>query len=88
MIPYRVPFTFDRTHSPRYRLRNVSDERLRGVTATLLGPGLMPATSPATLAPGEKLDLMIYAEDLALATILIIRWLRPNGEEYLWRVAF
>jgi hypothetical protein len=88
MEPYRVPFAFDRASAPHYRLRNTGREPLRGVTATLVGSGVMPAALPRALAPGEHLDLMIRGEDLARDAVLVIRWLRPSGEEYLWRVAF
>jgi len=88
MEPYRIPFTFDRASAPLYRLRNTGHEPLRGVTATLLGSGVMPAGLPRALQPGEHLELMIRGEDLARDAVLVIRWLRPGGEEYLWRVAF
>jgi hypothetical protein len=88
MEPYRIPFAFDRNNPPRYRLLNLGREPVRGVTATLAGPGVMPVPMPCALAPGEALELDIRGDDLARSTTLVIRWLRPNGEEYLWRVAF
>jgi hypothetical protein len=88
MEPYRIPFAFERTRAPHYRLRNMGSEAVRGVTATLLGSGVMPAGLPRALRPGEHLELVIRGEDLARESALVIRWLRPNGEEYLWRVAF
>jgi hypothetical protein len=88
MEPYRVPFAFDRACAPHYRLRNLGGEPVRGVTATLVGSGVMPAGLPRALRPGEHLELMIRGEDLARESALVIRWLRPNGDEYLWRVAF
>lgn len=88
MEPYRVPFDFDRTSAPRYRLRNIGDETVRGVTATLLGSGVMPVGLPRLLRPGEQLELVIRGEELARETTLVVRWLRLDGEEYLWRVAF
>lgn len=88
MEPYRVPFAFDRSRAPRYRLLNRGVETVRGVTAILVGSGVMPAPLPRSLAPGDALDLDIRGEDLARDTTLVVRWLRPNGEEYLWRVAF
>ncbi|RQP09316.1 MAG: hypothetical protein EAS51_12215 [Microbacteriaceae bacterium] len=88
MEPYRVPFAFDRRDAPRYVLRNRGTETVRGVTATLLGSGLMPAGHPRALAPGDELELRIRGDDLARDTTLVIRWLRPSGEEYLWRIAF
>lgn len=83
-----MPFTFDRSRAPTFRLRNDGPEPVRGVSLALLGSGMMPATPPRSLQPGEQLELVIRGDDLARATTLVIRWLRPNGEEYLWRVAF
>jgi hypothetical protein len=84
---YRVPFHFDRSGAPRYRLTNVGDEPLRGVTFLLSGPGVMPTTFRALLPPGSSIDVVIRG-DLARATTLIVRWLRPDGSDYLWRVSF
>lgn len=86
--PYRVPFLFDRSRAPVYRLVNIGPERLRGVTAALSGPGVMPAITPLTLDPSDSVQLLIRGEDLARASTLHIRWLRPSGEEFLWRVSF
>jgi hypothetical protein len=88
MEPYRVPFLFDRSRAPVYRLVNVGSERLRGVTVTLLGSGLMPALAPATLDPTWSIEIAIRGADLARDSTLVIRWLRPSGEDYLWRVSF
>ena len=88
MEPYPLPFIFDRSRAPVFRLRNMSLEPVRGVTATLLGSGLMAAGLPRMLRPGEQLELLIRGEDLARESTLVIRWLRVNGDEYLWRVAF
>lgn len=87
--PYRVPLRVDRSLAPAfYRLVNESTEPLRGVTAMLSGPGVMPALAPIALAPGAHVDLRIRGADLARSTLLVVRWLRPNGDEYLWRVSF
>jgi len=83
-----VPFEFDRSTPPRYRLRNVGAEPLRGVTVTLVGSGMMPAGLPRVMWPGSELELLIRGDDLARDAILVIRWMRPNGDDYLWRVAF
>jgi hypothetical protein len=88
MEPYRVPFLFDRSRAPLYRLVNVGGERLRGVTVTLLGSGVMPALAPTTLDPTRSIELTIRGEDLPRESNLVIRWLRPSGEDYLWRVSF
>lgn len=88
MEPYRLPFHFDRAYAPHYRLHNRGSEPVRGLTVTLLGSGVMAAGPPRLLLPGELVELVIRGDDLARETTLVIRWLRPNGEEYLWRVAF
>jgi hypothetical protein len=84
-----VPFHLERDAGPRrYRLTNTGDEALDGVSLSLLGAGLMPASAPSTLQPGDGLEVSISARDLARSTVLIVRWFRPGGDEYLWRVSF
>ena len=86
---YRVPLRLDRRDAPRhYRLRNVGDEPLRGLSFSLLGSGVMRASPPLLLAPGAEVTLRIRGSTLPVSAILIIRWFRPNGDEYLWRVSF
>ena len=87
--PYRLPLRFDRALAPTlYRLVNDGPEVLRGVTALLDGAGVMPALLPVALAPGAHVDIRVRGEDLARSSVLIVRWLRANGDEYLWRVSF
>lgn len=83
---YRVPFRFERGRT--HVLRNVSDEEVYGVTFYLHGGGVMAATAPARLAPGHGVEIVIAARDLARSTILVVRWFRFDGLEYLWRVSF
>lgn len=72
---YPVPFRLERDLGPRrYLLTNEGQEPVDGITLTLLGAGVMPATVPSTLEPGESLEVMISR--------------RSTGEEYLWRVSF
>jgi hypothetical protein len=90
---YRVPWFFDRgdgSDRPTncFALRNLGDERLSAVTFNLYGSGVMPASAPATLEPGDSIEIVISGHDLAKDTIGVIRWFRPNGQEYLWRVSF
>jgi hypothetical protein len=84
---YRVPWVFERGDG-RYTLRNLGTEALTGVTFYLYGEGFMPMTAPTTLYCGEVLEIVISGQDLARDTIGIVRWFRPNGQEYLWRVSF
>ncbi len=86
---YLVPFHLERDAGPRrYLLTNRGREPVDGVTVSLLGPGVMTATAPSTLEAGESLEVFIAARDLARSTVLIVRWFRPSGEEFLWRVSF
>jgi hypothetical protein len=86
---YPVPFAVERDSGPRrYVITNRGQERLEGITMHLLGAGVMPASVPAALEPGEGLEVFISARDLARSTVLVVRWFRPNGDEYLWRMSF
>jgi hypothetical protein len=84
---YRVPWLFERGDGI-FILRNLGVERLLGVTFNLYGSGMMPTSAPATLESGEALEIVISGHDLARDTIGLVRWFRPNGQEYLWRVSF
>ncbi len=85
---YAVPLRIDRSGAPRYRLINVGHERLVGLTYSLLGSGVMNSSAPRTLDVGAQTDILIRGDDLARRTVLVVRWFRPTGEEYLWRVSF
>jgi hypothetical protein len=86
---YPVPFQLERDCGPRrYLLVNRGVEPVHGVTLSLLGAGVMPASAPSTLEPGQGLEVVIAARDLARSTVLVVRWFRPSGEEFLWRVSF
>src|ERR1700712_139270 len=84
---YLVPWAFERGNG-RYALRNLGPEPLSAVTFMLSGAGMTPATAPSTLLPGETLEIMISGSNLARDTIGVVRWFRPDGREYLWRVSF
>lgn len=84
---YRVPFQLERT-PPTYRLLNVGDEPVHGVAVTIHGAGTLAANSPAKLQPGEALEVTVTGDQLERASILVVRWFRPNGAEFLWRASF
>ena len=89
LLAYRVPFVFRRDPASRsYRIENRSDEILDGVALTLHGGGVLGASAPALLRPSETLEVSIAGQKLARDSILVVRWFRPNGDEYLWRVSF
>ncbi|MBN9238388.1 MAG: hypothetical protein BGO97_01790 [Micrococcales bacterium 70-64] len=83
---YRVPFRLER-RPPEYRLVNEGDEPVHGVAVTVHGAGMLAANSPAKLQPGEALEVTISGERLERASILVVRWFRPDGVEYLWRAS-
>ena len=86
---YRVPFALERLPELNlYRLTNTGGETIVGATLTLHGSGLMAASPPRSLAPEDTIEVLIAGRELALNAILVVRWFRPNGTEYLWRVSF
>jgi hypothetical protein len=85
--PYRLPFAVDRTRAPRLRLCNTGPERLRGVCLLLTGRGVMAAPATSVLDPGDSVDFRVLGRDLERDTTVVVRWIRPDGAEYLWRVA-
>jgi len=88
-LAYRVPFLLDREPARHlYRLTNTSIETVHGVTFTLHGAGVMAISPPRVVRPQHGIEVIIAGRDLAVNTILVIRWFRPSGVEYLWRVAF
>ncbi|WP_167139058.1 hypothetical protein [Diaminobutyricimonas sp. TR449] len=84
---YRVPFLVRRERAPTYELVNVGDERLRGIRLTLLGDGRLVWGIPSVLEPADGLLLRMHGDDLARSSVVIVRWLRPSGDEYLWRIS-
>jgi hypothetical protein len=84
---YPVPFRLERD-PPTYRFHNESSEPVHGVAVIVHGPGKLAANAPAKLQPGEALEVTIDGERLERGTILVARWFRPDGTEYLWRVSF
>jgi hypothetical protein len=84
-----VPFRVERDAAVgNYRLINSSREVVHGVSFTLHGAGVMAISPPRIVRPGHGVEVTIAAASIALDTILVVRWFRPNGVEYLWRVAF
>ncbi|GAB3607121.1 hypothetical protein GCM10027413_25300 [Conyzicola nivalis] len=88
-LAYRVPFIVDRSRAPvRYYLVNRSAETLDGMRLAVLGSGLLLPLSQSRLLPGAVLGFAVRGHDLARNSVVIVRWFRPNGDEYLWRVSF
>jgi hypothetical protein len=87
---YPVPWTFDRSQGPPlFTLTNAGREVLHAISLHLLGSGRMLRRAPITMGPGDSMRIVLrHDEDLALDTVLVVRWFRPDGGEYLWRVSF
>jgi len=84
-----VPFRLEREPALNvYRIINAGDEPVHGLTLTLHGAGLMRASIPSLLPPKHALEVTVMGHDLPRNTILVVRWFRPDGVEYLWRVSF
>ncbi|WP_375399425.1 hypothetical protein [uncultured Amnibacterium sp.] len=58
------------------------------MTVTLLGSARLIAAVPGRVHPGERIRFAIRGQDPAIDSTLIVRWLRPGGEEYLAREVF
>lgn len=87
-LAYPVPFRVERLGRGHLRLTNRSDEKLTSVVFLLDGPGVMPAEPAGLLRPGDRAELRVHGEDLARATAVVVRWARPDGSDYLWRISF
>jgi hypothetical protein len=85
---YAVPFWIDRRLAPRlHRIVNVGDEVVRGLRVSLLGSGQLMPISAGPLGPGSSFTLTTLATD-SRDSVVVLRWFRPDGEEYLWRFSF
>lgn len=86
---YPAPWRLDRTLPPPwFRLGHRGFEPAEAVTVTLLGSARLIAAVPGAVLPGASIRFAIRGSDVALDSTLIVRWVRPNGEAYLWRAAF
>jgi hypothetical protein len=81
---YRVPFRLDR-RPPAYRFLNESDEPVHGVAVIIHGASALAANNPVKLQPGEELEVTIDPRHRVQGALLVVRWFRPDGVEYLWR---
>lgn len=88
-LAYPVPLWLDREGAPRtYRLSNIGDEPLRGLSARLLGPGHLEPVHVPVLSPGATVTLTVVGPELERSSTAVVRWFRPSGEEFLWRFSF
>ncbi len=87
-LAYPVPWHVDRSAAPLYRLVNTSRHELRGVTLSIAGASTLRITAPASLRPGESLRAAVTGRSPERDSVLVVRWFRRDGREYLWQMSF
>ncbi|CAD6001689.1 hypothetical protein [Agreia sp. COWG] len=86
---YPVPFIIERrTPGRTLVITNRSREQLSGLSFSILGAGLLRTTAPLLVAPGQQIRLLVRGDDLPRQGVVVVRWFRPDGAEYLWRISF
>ncbi|KJC65640.1 hypothetical protein [Agreia bicolorata] len=86
---YPVPFTIEKRIAPHTLvLTNRSRERLTALSFSLLGTGSLRTSAPLILDPGRQVRLVVTGQELPRRGIVVVRWFRPDGTEYLWRITF
>lgn len=83
-----MPFIVDRREYPRIQILNVSDEPVHHLRLSMAGPGVFITQHSGGLAPGEAAEVTVVGDNLAQETLLVLRWFRPEGQEYLWQISF
>jgi hypothetical protein len=88
-----VPWRLARDHrSGIIEVENTGDEPLLSVRFALAGAGLLGLSLPSTVAPGERLRVVLrgtLATDAAAGAdaMLVLRWFRADGVELLWPIS-
>lgn len=83
---YRVPWRIDRTREPTLVLSNIGNEPLHGVRLSLHGDGSVIFGADSRVPPGGH-AIFRASGCLTPASIVTLRWFRPDETEYLWRIA-
>ena len=86
---YPVPFAIERRIAPHTLvLTNRSPERLSALSFSLLGTGALRTSAPLILDPGRQVKIVVKGQELPRRGLVVVRWFRPDGSEYLWRITF
>ena len=85
-LAYRVPWRVDRAREPTLTIWNVGDEPLHGLRLSMHGDGSVLFGTTTRVQPGEHTTFRING-CLSPASIVTLRWFRPDETEYLWRIA-
>ena len=75
-VAYQVPWRVDRS----------GEEPVHGVRLSLHGDGSVLFASNSLVAPGDHATFRASG-CLTPASIVTLRWFRPDETEYLWRIA-
>ncbi|HPT94794.1 MAG TPA: hypothetical protein PLA13_04635 [Microbacteriaceae bacterium] len=85
-VAYQVPWRVDRSREPTLTLWNTGEEPVHGVRLSLHGDGSVLFASNSLVAPGDHATFRASG-CLTPASIVTLRWFRPDETEYLWRIA-
>lgn len=87
--PYLTPWQVrHREPGGGVTLQNVGTERLTFVRLALAGTGSLALSLPRHANPGERIQISCSEEHPPGAdTVVVVRWFRPDGREYLWLVS-
>lgn len=85
-LAYRVPWRVDRTREPTLTIWNLGDEPLHGLRLSMHGDGSVVFGMTTRVQPGTNTTFRING-CLSPASVVTLRWFRPDESEYLWRIA-
>lgn len=86
METYRLPFAFER-RDDRLRVTNTGPDPVFWLRAIVHGPGVALSHPTPRLEPRSATDIRLGGGDLARDSMLVLQWLRLDGETYLCAVA-
>ncbi|MEB4614631.1 hypothetical protein [Leucobacter sp. M11] len=88
-LAYRVPWAvLQRDPDGTVEVLNIGTERLRFVRFAVIGAGLLGMSLPGPVDVNERLSVRVRGLAAEPASLLLLRWFRPHGGEYLWPIAF
>ena len=86
MDAYRSPFEV-RRHDRGLTLTNRGPEALGWVRLIAHGDGVAVARPIRRLSAGASIDVELHGDGLSRRTLLVVQWLRHDGETYLTSIA-
>jgi len=86
MEAYPVPFRVERS-ADRLRLINRGSSPVRWVRFHAHGAGVAVARPIPSLSVGGSINVRLASPDLSRDTLLVVQWVRDDGETYLMSIA-